>query len=85
MITAKCDDPWVVFAISGNGNERFARQRIITERRERWPVEELLVAVLDLLDGNFVVVGRDGNVTAVDEPDARQKRVHFKGDVVASV
>lgn len=85
MVTAKRDDPWVVLAINGNGNERFARQRIITERRERWSVEELLVAVLDLLDGKFVVVRRDGDITAVNDLDARQERVDLEGNVVASI
>lgn len=85
MVAAKRDDPRMVFSISGDGNERFARQRIITERRERAPMEELLVAIFDLLDGKFVVVGRDGDITAVDQLDARQKRVDVEGDVVASI
>lgn len=85
MITAKGDDSRVVFSISGNGNERFAGQRVITERRESGPVEERLVAILDLLNGIFVVVGRDGDVAAVDDLDARPKRVDIEGDVVASI
>ena len=85
MVTAKRDDPWVMFAVGGYGDERFARQRVISERGERSPVQEFLVAVLDLLDGKLVVVWRDGDVTAVDEPEARKERVDFERDVVASV
>ena len=85
MVTAQRDDPRVMFPIGGNRNERFARQRVITERGERSPVQELLVAFLDLLDGKLVVVWRDGDVTAVDEPEARKERVDFERDVVASV
>ena len=85
MIAAKRDDPWVMFAVSGNGNERFARQRVITERRECWPVEEFLVTVLDLSNGKLVVIRSDGDITAVDDLEASHKRVDFEGDVVASV
>ena len=85
MVTAERDDPWVMFAVGGNGNERFTRQRVITERGERRPVQELLVAVLDLLDGKFIVVRRDGDITAVDEPEATKERVDFERDVVASI
>lgn len=85
MVTAKRDDPWVMFAVGGNGNERFTRQRVITERGERRPVQELLVAVLDLLDGKFIVVRRDGDITAVDELEATKERVDFERDVVASI
>lgn len=85
MVTAERDDPWVMFAVGGNGNERFTRQRVITERGERRPVQELLVAVLDLLDGKFIVVRRDGDITAVDELEATKERVDFERDVVASI
>ena len=85
MVTAKRDDPWVMFAVGGNGNERFTRQRVITKRGERRPVQELLVAVLDLLDGKFIVVRRDGDITAVDELEATKERVDFERDVVASI
>jgi len=85
MVTAKCDDSWVVFAVGGNGNERFARQRVISERGKRRPMQELLVAVLDLLDSKFVVVGRDGDVAAIDELEVRMERVDFERDVVASI
>lgn len=57
----------------------------MTEWGERRPVQELLVAVLDLLDGKFVVIGRHGNITAVDDLETAQKRVDFEGDVVAAV
>jgi hypothetical protein len=85
MVTAKRDDPWVMFAVDGNGNERFTRQRVITERGERRPVQEFLVAVLDLLDGKLIVVRRDGDVTAVDQLEASKERVDFERDVVASI
>jgi len=85
MITAKSDDPWVVFTVGGNGDERFTRRQVISERRERRSVQELLVAVLDLLDSKFVVVGGDGDVTAVDDLETGQERVDFERDVVASI
>lgn len=85
MVTAERDDPRVMLAICGNWNEWFTREQVIAERGERRPVEELFVAVLDLLDGEFVVIRRDGDVTTVDNLEAGHKRVDFERDVVASV
>ena len=48
-------------------------------------MKELLVAVFNLLDGVLVVVRSDGNVTAVDDLQAREEGVDLEGDVVASV
>ena len=85
MVTTKGDDPWMMFAIGGNGNERFARQRIITKRGERGPVEELLVAVFDLLDSKPVVIGCDGDITTVDDLETGEERVDIEGNVVAAI
>ena len=85
MIAAKRDDPCVMLAVSGNGNEWFTRQRVITERRECWPVKEFLVTVLDLSNGKLVFIRSDGDITAVNDLEASQKGVDSEGDVVASV
>lgn len=85
MVATKRDDPWMMLAVGRNGNERFARQRVITERRERWSMEEFLVAVLDLLDGKLIVIGCDGDITAVDDLEAGQKGVDFEGNIVAAI
>ena len=83
VVTIKCDNPWVMFSVGGNGNERFARQRIITERGECMPVQEFFVAILDRLDCKSDVVGHDGDVMAVDKLEARMERVGPERDVVA--
>lgn len=48
-------------------------------------MEKLFVAVFDLLDGELVVVRRDGNVAAVDDLEASEEGVDSEGHVVAPV
>jgi hypothetical protein len=56
----------------------------MTERGECWPVEVFLVAILDLLDSKLVVIWCDGDITAVDDLEAGQERVHFEWNVAKS-
>ena len=85
VVAAESDDARVVLAVSRERHERLASEGIIAEGREGRTVEERLVAVLDLLDGVLVVVRSDGNVTAVDDLQAREEGVDLEGDVVAAV
>jgi hypothetical protein len=63
VITSKGDDPWVVFAIYGDGDQRFACDRVITERREGRAVKERFMALFYLFYGIFVVVRGDRDVS----------------------
>ena len=85
MVPSESDDTWVMFAVSRDGNERLSGLRVVPESREGGAVKERLVAFLNLLDGKFVVVRRDGDVTAVDDSEAREERVNSKGHVVAAI
>ena len=85
VVPAESDDTRVVLAIRRERNKRLASEGVVAERREGRTVEERLVAVLDLLDGVLVVVRSDGNVTAVDDLEAREEGVDLEGDVVAAV
>jgi len=85
MITTKRDDPWVMLSVGGNRDKRAACQRVITNWGKRPPMEEFLVAGLDLLDSELIVVGCNGDITAVDELEAGQERVDFEGDVVTAI
>lgn len=85
VVAPQCDDPWMVFPIRRDGHEREARKCVVAECREWGAVKELLVPVLNLLDGEFVVVGRDGNVAAVDDLEPGAEGVHVERHVVPPV
>ena len=51
----------------------------------RWMTLKSLVAVFNLFDGVLVVVRRDGNISAVDDLQARQEGVDFEGHVVPAI
>lgn len=43
------------------------------------------MAVLNLLDGVFVVVRSNGNIATIDNLQAGQERVNRQGNVIAAV
>lgn len=59
--------------------------RVVTQRGVCGTVQERLVTVLDLLDGVFVIVRSDGDVTAIDNLQSGQERVNRQGNVVAAI
>ena len=85
VVAAESDDARVVLAIRRERNKRLASEGVVAERREGRTVEELLMAVLDLLDSELVVVRRDGDITAVDDLEAGQEGVDLERHVVAAV
>ena len=84
MITTKRDDPWMMLSVGRNRNERLAHQ-VITNRGKCRSMEEFLVAVFNLLNSEFVVVGCNRNITAVDNLEAGHERVDFEGYIVAAI
>lgn len=85
MIAAERDNAGMVLSVGRDGHEGLARQRVVAERRERLAVEELLVSVLDLLNGELVIVRRNRDVATVDDLQATQERVDLQRHVVSTV
>lgn len=85
VVATEGDNARVVFSVSRNRNKRLAGDRVVTERGERLTLEQLLVAILDLLDGILVVVRGDRNIAAVNDLEACAEGVDLEWDVVASV
>ena len=85
VITAKCHYPGVILTVERDGRQRLSSERVVTKGREGRPVEELLVTLFDLLDGILVVIRRDGDIATINEFQAREERIDFERNVVASV
>jgi hypothetical protein len=63
VITSKGDDPRVVFAICGDGNQRFTCDRVIAEWGEGRTVKEGLMALFYLFYSMVIVVRGDRDVS----------------------
>ena len=85
MITAQGDEPWMVFSINRQRSQSTSGDGIIAKSRVGLTLEKSLVSILDLLDGIFVVVGRDGNVTTVDKLEPGAEWIDCKRDIVSAI
>lgn len=85
MIAAERDNARVVFSVGRDGHEGLARQRVVAEGRERLAVEELLMSVLNLLNGELVIVRCNWDVATVDNLQSGQEWVHLQRHVVSTV
>ena len=85
VIATQCHDSGVVLAIGSNGRQWLTRNRVIAQGRERVTMKEFFMAVFNLTNRILVVVGGDGNVTAIDDFESSQERVDSERNVVAAV
>jgi len=78
MVTAKRDNPRQYLPT-------FGRALSLLVRSVRWrPGQEAVVPLLNLLDGVCVIVGRDGDIAAVQDSRPGVEGVHGEEGVVAA-
>ena len=77
VVPAESDDARMVLAISRQGNERLSGESVVSERGEGGAVEELLVTILNLLDGELVVIRSHRYVPAINDLEPRKERVNL--------
>lgn len=85
MVTAERYDTRMMVPIQRNRLKRQTSDGVISQGRKCLSVEKRLVPFLDLLDGVFVVVGGNRDVTAVYNLESRKERVHLEGNIIASI
>ena len=65
MISPEGNDARMMLSVGRDGHERLASRGVIPEGGEGFAMEQGLVSLLNLLDGELVVIWRDGYVAAV--------------------
>ncbi len=85
VITAKSNDARVMLPIGRDGNEGLPSERIITQWAGRNAMQQCLMALLNLIDSESIVVGSDRDIAAINNLQARMEGIGFEWDVVTTV